>query len=167
MVTPQYVREMAKYNKWQNEMLYKNCQKIGEEERKKARGMFFGSIHATLNHIIAIDNALYELIRTGKPKYISFEAIPYVNFEDLKYARTEFDYRLVQEAEEYNQEWLNVILEFESQRLGRPRKLPRSFYFMHMFNHQTHHRSQVTTELHKTGINYGSTDIPYNPELSM
>ncbi|YAF94156.1 MAG: DinB family protein [Nodularia sp. CChRGM 3473] len=32
-----------------------------------------------------------------------------------------------------------------------------------MFNHQTHHRSQITSELHKMGIDYGCTDLPYNP----
>ncbi|MGE0174799.1 MAG: DinB family protein [Oligoflexales bacterium] len=165
MVTPQYVKEMAKYNRWQNDATYKLCQKIGEEERKKNRGMFFGSIHATLNHIIAIDTSLYELIKTGKPKYISFEAIPYVNFEDLRYARAEFDNRLVLEAEGYSQDWLNLELDFENKKLGKLRKMQRSFFFMHMFNHQTHHRSQVTSEFHKTGLNYGSTDITFNPEL--
>jgi len=33
-----------------------------------------------------------------------------------------------------------------------------------MFNHQTHHWNQITTELHKIGIDYGVTDMPYNPD---
>jgi uncharacterized damage-inducible protein DinB len=32
-----------------------------------------------------------------------------------------------------------------------------------MFNHETHHRSQVTSALTQMGIDYGNTDLPYNP----
>ncbi|MGD1883431.1 MAG: DinB family protein [Paracoccaceae bacterium] len=32
-----------------------------------------------------------------------------------------------------------------------------------LFNHQTHHRSQVTFALHALGVNYGPTDIPWRP----
>ena len=47
--------------------------------------------------------------------------------------------------------------------LGRERTVPRQFYMMQMFNHGTHHRSQVTAALHRMGIAYGNTDLPYNP----
>ncbi len=30
----------------------------------------------------------------------------------------------------------------------------------HMFNHQTHHRGQLTSILCSFGINYGCTDLP-------
>jgi uncharacterized damage-inducible protein DinB len=30
---------------------------------------------------------------------------------------------------------------------------------MHFFNHQTHHRGQVTTLLHQEGIDVGITDL--------
>ncbi|MEL7526835.1 MAG: DinB family protein [Pseudomonadota bacterium] len=32
-----------------------------------------------------------------------------------------------------------------------------------LFNHQTHHRSQVTSALHSMGIEFGTTDIPWRP----
>jgi uncharacterized damage-inducible protein DinB len=34
---------------------------------------------------------------------------------------------------------------------------------MQMFNHQTHHRGQVTTLLKQTGIDPGITDLPWAP----
>ena len=37
---------------------------------------------------------------------------------------------------------------------------------MQMFNHQTHHRGQVTTLLKQLGIDPGETDLPWLPELS-
>ncbi|MDE2009487.1 MAG: hypothetical protein KGJ09_05340 [Candidatus Omnitrophica bacterium] len=32
-----------------------------------------------------------------------------------------------------------------------------------MFNHQTHHRGQITTLLAQEGLDYGVTDLPVMP----
>ncbi len=81
----------------------------------------------------------------------------------LRTARSEFDEKLVKESQESSQAWLDKVFEFWSERLNRNRRVLRAFYYMQMFNHQTHHRSQITSELHKMGIDYGSNDLPYNP----
>jgi uncharacterized damage-inducible protein DinB len=36
----------------------------------------------------------------------------------------------------------------------------------HVFNHQTHHRGQVTTLLSQMGHDIGSTDLPFMPVWS-
>ncbi|MEL7527745.1 MAG: DinB family protein, partial [Pseudomonadota bacterium] len=35
----------------------------------------------------------------------------------------------------------------------------------HMFNHQTHHRGQLSTLLMQSGIDIGVTDLPFMPDL--
>jgi uncharacterized damage-inducible protein DinB len=35
-----------------------------------------------------------------------------------------------------------------------------------MFNHQTHHRGQLTTLLMQMGVDPGETDIPWSPALA-
>ena len=45
-------RFLARYNRWFNGRLYDACEKLGDEERKRDRGAFFGSIHDTLNHLV-------------------------------------------------------------------------------------------------------------------
>jgi uncharacterized damage-inducible protein DinB len=42
---------------------------------------------------------------------------------------------------------------------GQEREHPLWFALAHLFNHQTHHRSQVTTLLHQLGRDYGVTDF--------
>ena len=49
---------------------------------------------------------------------------------------------------------------------GITRNLPRPLFLVQFFNHQTHHRSQITSELHKMGIDYGITDVPLTPDIS-
>ena len=46
---------MARYNRWQNENLYGVADTLTDGERRRERGAFFGSIHATLNHLLWAD----------------------------------------------------------------------------------------------------------------
>lgn len=125
--------------------------------------MFFNSIFKTLNHILFVDQAIYSLIHTGVMPDFNPNFVPYLEYADLKSARFEFDANLIQDAQAYSQEWLDEVIELWSERLNRYRRMPKSLFYMQMFNHQTHHRSQITSELHKMGIDYGSTDLPFNP----
>ncbi len=51
MIDPAYVRRMARYNRWQNRNLYGVADALSDDERRRERGAFFGSIHGTLNHL--------------------------------------------------------------------------------------------------------------------
>src|SRR5215210_7171332 len=52
MIDPAYVRRMARYNRWQNQNLYGVAETLSDEERRRERGAFFGSIHKTLSHLL-------------------------------------------------------------------------------------------------------------------
>ena len=55
MIDVHYVQCMARYNRWQNENLYGAADTLSDVERRRDRGAFFGSIHATLNHLLWAD----------------------------------------------------------------------------------------------------------------
>lgn len=160
-----WAREMARYNKWQNETLYGICDGLNDDDRKADRGMFFGSIHRTLDHILMVDHVLRGFVVDGFPPDHVFDPNKklYDDYEDLKTARMAFDGDMLDLIERNSDDWLDGTISFTSERLNRTRTMPRKFYCMQMFNHATHHRSQVTSELHKMGIDYGNTDLPYNP----
>jgi hypothetical protein len=66
MVTPEYVAEMARYNEWQNDVVYGLCDRLPDAERTRDRGMYFASLHRTLNHIARhIDEYLLDTLITG------------------------------------------------------------------------------------------------------
>src|SRR5690606_31033945 len=50
-----HVRRMARYNRWANNRLYDACAMLSPEDYFAPRPSFFGSIHATLNHILVGD----------------------------------------------------------------------------------------------------------------
>ncbi len=65
MINQQYVRRMAAYNAWQNLSIFKSADGLDDEDRKRDRGAFFGSIHAALNHPIWADVAwMHRLAQT-------------------------------------------------------------------------------------------------------
>ena len=164
MNSKEWAREMALYGKWQNEGLYALCGELGESERQRDRGMFFGSIHATLDHILMVDRTLLDFATSGKPA-ATFDpkASVAADFESLSAARTAFDDDLLALIDSWSEAWLHETLTYTSARHGGERSVPRTFPLCQMFNHATHHRSQVTAALHKLGLDYGNTDMPFNP----
>ncbi|MBD3886081.1 damage-inducible protein DinB [Phormidium tenue FACHB-886] len=163
MITSEYLKTMALYNKWQNEKLFSICDELSDAQLRLDRGMFFSSIFNSLNHIIHVDEAIHALIHTKTLAKFDPSFTPYLEYHQLKSARFEFDEKLIEESQRCSQDWLNEIFEIWSERLNRKRNIPRSFYYIQLFNHQIHHRSQITSELHKMDIDYGSTDLPFNP----
>ena len=165
MTAKAWAREMALYNKWQNETLFELCDGLSDKDRKADRGMFFGSLHRTLDHILMVDHVLKGFTVDGMPEAFAFDPNKRLHeeFLQLRAARVAFDQDMLDLIDTHAEDWLDTTLTFTSDRLGRERTVPRRFYCMQMFNHATHHRSQVTAELHKMGIDYGSTDLPFNP----
>ena len=58
-----HYRWMAQSNGWVNARLYDACEKLDDAARKRDRGAFFGSIHASLNHLIVADQIWLKRLR--------------------------------------------------------------------------------------------------------
>ena len=50
MIAPQYCQLMARYNRWMNERPYALLSELTDEERKRPRGAFFGSMFNHRTH---------------------------------------------------------------------------------------------------------------------
>ena len=66
MIGVDYVRRMARYNRWQNENLYGAADRLSDEERRRERGAFFGSIQKTFSHLLWSDHYWMSRLR-GTP----------------------------------------------------------------------------------------------------
>jgi uncharacterized damage-inducible protein DinB len=162
--TKSWALEMALYNTWQNEKLYGICDGLDDAERKRDRGLFFGAIHRTLDHILMVDRVLWDFTLSGAPPS-AFDPNAKItdDYPALRAERTAFDTMVLDKIRLQPKTWLDEVVSYHHPRLGRERSHPRQFTLMQMFNHGTHHRSQVTSALHAMGIDCGNTDLPYNP----
>lgn len=156
---------MARYNRWMNDKLFAGCRLIPDADRKRDMGAFFRSIHDTLNHILYGDAAWMtrfagEPLDAGLVRDTRRE-----NFADLSDARRAMDARIVAWSDRLTPAWLEADFEYTSGVDGKTRVLPAWILVTHMFNHQTHHRGQVTTLMKQLGHDPGVTDLPWMPEL--
>ena len=163
MITNDYVREMATYARWQNDNVYKCCDDIGPEERDLDRGMFFGSIHKTLDHMCVVNRSILTFLDGTLPDRNSPGHAVWPDWEKLKSVRVEQDDLLLKGAQEWTEDWLAGKTTKRDPLGDDMPAIPRWVMVVQLFNHQTHHRSQVTSALHSMGIDYGATDIPWRP----
>lgn len=163
MISYDYVEEMAKYTRWQNDSVYQCCDEIGQQERMRDRGMFFGSIHNTLDHICVVNRTILTFLDGVLPERIPYGQMVWSDWDELKSVRLKQEDTLLAGAREWTQAWLaDKTTKRDPEGVDLP-AVPRWVMVVQLFNHQTHHRSQVTSALHSLGIDYGSTDIPWRP----
>lgn len=156
---------MADYNQWMNRKIYAVCQDMPDEKRKENLGAYFQSIHGTLNHILYGDLVWMGRFIGQKLTQAVIGTDIHSSFDDLRAHREETDNAIREWVAELTPERLECALTYRSGIDGRTRSLPLWILVTHMFNHQTHHRGQLTTVLTQLGIDYGVTDIPWLPEL--
>jgi uncharacterized damage-inducible protein DinB len=166
MIDPAYVQRMARYNRWQNENLYGVADRLSEDERRRERAAFFGSIHKTLSHLLWGD-CIWMSRFTDVPR--PPESIPesvslYPEWEPLRRERQAFDAVIIDWADGLDQAWLDGDLTWYSGGAKRELTKPKWLLVTHMFNHQTHHRGQVHCMLTQAGGKPHDTDLPLTPE---
>lgn len=163
MITSEYIQEMATYTRWQNDNVYQCCDDIGPKERMLNRGMFFGSIHNTLDHICVVNHHIQNFLSGTLPECHAPDHVAWPDWETLKSIRLEQDDFLSKGANEWTEGWLAERTTKRDPLGNDLPAIPRWVMVVQLFNHQTHHRSQVTSALHSMGFDYGATDIPWRP----
>jgi uncharacterized damage-inducible protein DinB len=166
MIDRAYVQRMARYNRWQNENLYGVADSLSDDERRKERGAWFGSIHKTLNHILWGDRAwmarLADFPRpaAGIPESVSIHP----GWDVLKSERKAFDQSIIDWSDAVDDTWLAADQTYYSMATQSEWTKPRWVLVTHMFNHQTHHRGQVHSMLTQAGGRPSDTDLPIMPD---
>lgn len=161
---------MADYNAWMNKNIYATARQLTPAEISADRGAFFGSILATLNHLVVADTIWLKRFAnhpTGfsssadinlLPDPASLDEILHRSIEELWPARQAMDQLINRFVAEISDSDLAVPLEYINTQ-GKSYKKNFFSLLSHLFNHQTHHRGQVCTLLTQSGLNVGVTDL--------
>ncbi|HYQ43028.1 MAG TPA: DinB family protein [Polyangiaceae bacterium] len=165
MMSPEWLGALARYNVWMNGKVYTAAATLSDEERKRDRGAFFKSVHGTLNHLLLTDRVWLSRFKgtpipdgfMGPDGIRSLDQELYADFDELRRQRTVTDEELSAWVSTLTQEQLTGPLVFV--RRGHRLEVPLWGTVAHVFNHQTHHRGQVTTLLAQQGCDPGTTDL--------
>jgi len=147
-----YFRTLARYNQWANRRLYAAAAALPEADYMKRLPSFFGSLHATLNHILVGDRLWLGRL-TGHPDtgIHALSQILYPELAGLRVAREAEDALIITFVDELDEPALNSTLRYKTIK-GAAQTTPVRFVLGHLFNHQTHHRGQCHGLLSALGV---------------
>ena len=161
MVSADYVRLMTAYNAAMNRRLYAAASRLDDGTRRAAGGVFWGSLHGTLAHLLWADRMwMSRLAGWSKPvSKLAESAGCDDDFARLAAQRAQFDDDLLAWGEGIDADWLGGDLSWFSGAAQRDIVMPRAKIVVHLFNHQTHHRGQAHALLTRAGEPTGDTDL--------
>ena len=162
-MTSQIFQTYARYNAWMNENIYAGCANIPDDQRKKDMSAFFKSIHGTLNHLLIGDRFWLAQFTGTQLSGVKLDAILYENFDELWAVRRAMDRDITAFAAGLTDDWLAKPFTFKCPGYNREITHTTFLFVMHLFNHQTHHRGQVTTLMKQCGIDPGPTGMQVMP----
>lgn len=168
MITPAHLQLMARYNRWQNQSIYRAAATLSDQQRKADRGAFFGSLHGTLCHILFGDQIwMHRFAGTPAPRGSSIKesATAISEWNELVRERVTFDEVIIDWADRLGPNWLEGTTTWASMAVGREITRGNWLLATQLFNHQTHHRGQAHCLLTQYGAKPDDTDIPFMPGL--
>ncbi|NMM79078.1 damage-inducible protein DinB [Acidovorax sp. SRB_14] len=152
---------LARYNAWATARLLDAVAALPEDTYRRDLGLFFRSIHGTLNHLLVGEHHLW---------FVRFaEGIsPQVALDhEIEPDRARLDARLRAGAAR----WEPLIATLPAERWGQTldytttrgvaASLPFAATLAHVFNHGTHHRGQITAALTALGQPCPELDLVY------
>lgn len=136
-------RMFAAYNAWANRRLYAACLQLPAADVHRDGGAFFGSIAATLNHLLVTDRIwMARFLSEPAPPY-ALDTILFEDFSELAAARTAEDRRIVDWVGGLTAVDLDRALVYRRQTSPEQIRQSLGQALAHLFNHQTHHRGQA------------------------
>ena len=166
----QHGQLMARYNAWMNTQLYATAARLTPEALALPRGAFFGSILGTLNHLAVADTIWLQRFATHPARHAALDPVRVLAtpaaldaclfdaLDGLLPYRQRLDAVISDWATQLSPQDLKHPLRYANMK-GVPQCKPFFSLLMHFFNHQTHHRGQVTTLLFQAGQDPGVTDL--------
>jgi uncharacterized damage-inducible protein DinB len=167
---------MAHYNTVMNDRLIETVRPVGDAALLAPRGAFFGSILGTMNHLVVGDLLWLNRMRPypfgrdlmtldSLPKPVSLNDMPCPDLATYEPIRRQLDALLAGFIEDLGDDDLAAPFTYRNTK-NEPFTKTLGLVLSHVFNHQTHHRGQITTLLSQAGLDIGSTDLaPMVPEL--
>ncbi len=161
---------MAQYNQWMNNKIYRSLTKLDSAALHRQRGAYFGSISGTLNHTLVGDYLWLKRFLNHPSNFKSLHSIKNLHEVDdlaktlhaeiaaLYQARQQTDAMIVNLINETTEQDYTRTLHYHDMA-GTPIAKSFAYLLQHFFNHQTHHRGQISTLLNQIGIDIGVTDL--------
>jgi len=162
---------MSLYNQRMNEQLMQSCKALSNDLLEKDTDSFFPNIISYWNHILFGDLILIERLALNEigslsaqdlvtfPTPKSPQDIYHRKLTDIAILRKRLDELLIQYCTHLTDEECDKFISYTTTEGDFITKAVADVT-QHIFNHQTHHRGQLTCVLSQFGVDYGCMDLP-------
>ena len=157
----QHFQMFAAYNRWANALLYETAGQLDRDELDRDVGGFFGSLFATMTHILVADRIWLQRFTGDGPTYGSLDAKPFETLADLTAARAAEDERIIGWIDGLSEAQLKSTITYTPVTNPNPVTQRLAPAVSHFFNHQTHHRGQCHMTLTALGKPSLALDLIY------
>jgi uncharacterized damage-inducible protein DinB len=148
-MSPEEIRQLYDYNAWANRRALSGAEKLSVEEFTRPMGSSFSSVRDTLAHICGAEWIWLERFQGRSPSALP-DNLRFNDVESLRNHWVQQEVRLLDFARGISQADLDGEFEYKTLRFGIYRN-PLWQSMMHLVNHGTYHRGQVTTLLRQLG----------------
>ena len=156
-----HIRLMARYNRWATGRLLDAVAVLPETDYRRDVGLFFKSLHGTLNHLLVGEHMLwYPRFARGVSPKVELNAEVEPDRDRLGQALKGGAANWLPLIESWPAERFDGVLSYTTMR-GQPATLPFAATLAHVFNHGTHHRGQITAALTALGRSCPELDLVY------
>ncbi len=162
-----YFRELARYHAWATNKLFEaNLAALSDEQWRRDTGLFFCSVHRTLNHLLVADNIWYARFVENHSPRIALNAELHTDRGGLREALLAAAGRWGVWVESLDTACFDGQLVYTRSN-GQTVRLPFAPALGHVFNHATHHRGQISAALTAMGLAGPELDWIYKLQQEM
>ena len=139
---------LARYNVWATDkLLDRHVAPLADDEYKRDVGLFFKSVHGTLNHLLVAEHGLwFERFANGESPKRKLNEEVHTDRAALQAALKQAVRDWIPAIESWDEARFDGTLRYTSTQ-GVTRTAPFAPTLTHVFNHGTHHRGQITAAL--------------------
>lgn len=145
----QYFIYQADYQHWADGVLFECLDRLEPSALKEPQGLFFGSIHHTVDHILVVAE-LWRLRLRGESPIVHLKTLHHPDWRELKTALRQETRELQHWLERQPEAFFESELEFRSLD-GKQRRNWARDMLTHMMGHAVHHRGQVSAVVTRLG----------------
>jgi len=144
-----YFGVLSDYQQWANDRLFAALGGIDRALLRSPQGLFFGTIHHTVDHIMLVNRLWLARLR-GEVVAVDFRQLTYPDWDQLIEATQRQAEELTLWLEGCPEDWFDGQLDYVSSE-GEARSMWMRDVLTHMMNHQTHHRGQISAVITRLG----------------
>ena len=145
--------DFFKHNLWANLRLLDVCANLSDAQLDATTRGTFGSVRATLMHIVAGEEGYVQRFTGQRPEPALREHDPFPGFDELRRRARQSGEEMIAIAEQWEQ---GEVLYLSYQ--GRFFAVPAIFVLIQAINHTTDHRSQIATVLSQQDVTLPELD---------